>query len=402
MAARGAKILLVRASFALLLLAGCGRLGFDSIEHDASGDTRDDGATCTVQLGAGRQHTAAVFDDGAVRVWGYGAYGQIGDGEMVDRPSPTRITLADRVVSASAGRYETCAALASGSAWCWGEGDSGQLGDGASATTATPVEVATLTNVVEVAAAAIHACARLASGDVWCWGAGGSGRLGTGSTMSSPVPVKTTAVANAVRLVTGGSTTCAILADETLRCWGYNQSGGVGDGTTVDVTTPVEPMVIGAVSWVTMRDTTTCAVQRGGDVYCWGANNLGQAGTGSTSGAVVVPTPVRTATGPLIGADEVGQGIEHGCARLGTSVWCWGNNTSGQLGDGTTGPVRAYAAPVVGLPPVVQLGIGAYTSCAVDEERKVWCWGRGSNGELGSGLVTAVQPAPMLSFAACP
>lgn len=388
----------------LLLLAGCGRLGFDSLERDAGGGSGDSGdaATCTVRLGAGRQHTTAIFDDGTLRVWGYGAYGQIGDGQMMDRPTPTPVSLGDRVTSAAGGRFETCASLANGRAWCWGEGDSGQLGDGAGATSATPVQVANLTDVVEVAAAAVHACARLASGDVWCWGAGANGRLGTGGTASSDVPVKTAVVANAVRLATGGSTTCAIGAGDTLRCWGYNQTGGVGDGTTMDVVTPVEPMGIGAVRSVALRDTTTCAVQSGGDVYCWGSNNLGQAGTGTTSGSVVVPTPVRTATAPLTGADEVGQGIEHGCARLGTAVWCWGNNTSGQLGDGTTGGVRAYAAPVVGLPPVTQLGIGAYTSCAVDEARNVWCWGRGSNGELGNGLVTQTQPTPALSFAACP
>ena len=402
MAARRAKIALVRRAVLLLVLAaGCGRFGFGTHdERDGGGDVGGDGSTCSVKLGAGRQHMTAI-NDGFVRVWGYGMYGQIGDGQMMDRATPTTIALPDRVVHASAGRYETCVALANGRVSCWGEGDSGQLGDGNNTTSPTPVIVAKLTNAVEVAAAAIHACARLATGEVWCWGNGGSGRLGTGTQMGSLVPVQTLTITNAQRLIAGGSTSCVMLADNTLRCWGFNQYGGVGNNTMQDVLSPIEPMNIGAVRSVSSRDTTTCAARADGAVFCWGLNDRGQAGIGTTGGNVLVPTPVKTATVDLTGADEVGQGIEHGCARIGTAVWCWGRNDSGQLGDGTTGVGRPYAASVIGLPPVTQLGIGAWTSCAVDMNQAVWCWGMGSEGELGNGTTPVAQPTPLQSFDAC-
>jgi len=354
-------------------------------------------------LGAGRQHTTAVFADGFVRVWGYGAYGQIGDGMMMDRETPTTIALPARVVHASGGRYETCVALETGQVRCWGEGDSGQLGDGNGMTSPTPVIAANLTTAVEVAAAALHSCARLANGEIWCWGAGAAGRLGTGNNNPSLVPVRTINISTAKRLIAGGSTSCAILADDTLRCWGYNQEGEVGNNTMTDATSPVEPLNLGAVRSVSMRDRTTCAARKtDGAVFCFGANDLGQAGVGAVSGNLLLPRAARTATGDLTGADEVGQGIQHGCARLGTTVWCWGRNPNGQLGDGSGTAGHAFATQVTGLPPVVSLGIGAYTSCAVDTQGAVWCWGLGMNGELGNGSFTAAQPSPVQAFAVCP
>jgi alpha-tubulin suppressor-like RCC1 family protein len=404
-AARGEKIELVRAALGLVVLAACGRLGFEATGTVVTGDgslDADAAPACTIQLGAARQHTTAVSADGSLRVWGYGAYGQIGDGFMMDRAAPTPVALPARTVSANGGRFDTCVALETGTVKCWGEGTSGQLGNGDNVSSATPVDVVGLTGAVEVAVAAVHACARLGNGTVWCWGEGGSGRLGTGDTMSSLVPVQVSGLTTAKHVVAGGSTTCAILDDDTVRCWGFNQQGGVGNNTTTDVLSPDEPIGLGTVRSIATRDVTTCGVTSGRAVMCWGGNGQGQVGTGTVGGIERVPVPVQTASGDLVGADEVGMGIEHGCARLGTEVWCWGRNDSGQLGDGGTGAGRPYAAPVVGLPPVEQLAIGAYTSCAVDTGRGVWCWGLGMNGELGGGTIIAAQPSPAQSFDACP
>ncbi|NVB76852.1 MAG: RCC1 repeat-containing protein, partial [Kofleriaceae bacterium] len=177
---------------------------------------------------------------------------------------------------------------------------------------------------------------------------------------------------------------------------------GVGDNTTLDALSPVEPVGLGAVRSITPRDAATCAVQTTGDVYCWGDNAYGQLGIGTIGGMALTSTRVTTASGFLGGADEVGLGIEHGCARLGSEVWCWGSNTVGQLGTGTVDAGRPIAARVAGLLAVTRLAVGAYTTCAIDAGDNVYCWGAGDNGELGNGTKNATQAQPALSFtAAC-
>src|SRR5262245_13333451 len=124
---------------ALLALAACGRIDFAAIGDD--GGAGDIAPVCALRLGAGRQHTTAVLPDQTLRVWGYGFYGQIGDGMTMDRPAPIAVLLPGPVIHAAGGRFETCAAVASGEAWCWGEGNSGQLGDGNSTNSPSPVKV---------------------------------------------------------------------------------------------------------------------------------------------------------------------------------------------------------------------------------------------------------------------
>ncbi|MGE5186499.1 MAG: hypothetical protein ACM31C_30795, partial [Acidobacteriota bacterium] len=125
----------------------------------------------------------------------------------------------------------------------------------------------------------------------------------------------------------------------------------------------------------------------------------------ATGGNLLVPTAVLvgpTGSAQLTGADEVGQGIDFGCARLGTDVWCWGENTLGQLGDGTIGAGQPWATRVTGLPPVVQIGVAAYTTCALDTSNQVWCWGDGTHGELADGRTMVTAPSPVRAQLACP
>ena len=387
-----------------LAVAACGRINFDPLAGVADGPGGDGAAECRVRLGAGRLHSCAIAGDGRVWCWGDGMYGQIGDSFTMDRTVPTLVPDFLDTFDVAGGRFETCIARANGTAHCWGEGDSGQLGDGAGVTSPTPVPVANLSGVVDVAAAAVHSCARLTSGAVWCWGSGLSGRLGTGNLNSSNVPVQVMGITDAIAVASGGSTTCAILADRTLRCWGFNQYGEVGNNSQIDALTPQQPVGIGEVIAVQPRDNTTCAVRAPeGGVQCWGRNDQGNCGTGATSGPVLVPTPTVLSGGfPLNYADEVAIGVDHACARVNEAVYCWGNDAYGQLGDGTPGGVRPYAAPVVGLPEIVHLASAAYSTCAVDAGGVVWCWGQGVEGQLGDGTTTAAQPTPQIAFDGCP
>jgi len=401
----------VRWVASVWLACACGRYGFEQRSDalagvdDGASDTTDTLPACGFVLGAGRQHLSAVFPDGTARVWGDGAYGQIGDSFMQDRATPTTVTLPGRAVSVSAGRFETCAALESGEAYCWGEGDSGQLGDGNGVTSSNPVKVATITNVVELAAAALHVCARTGDGSVYCWGDGTAGRLGTGNMNPSLTPVQTLNISTATRLVAGGSVNCAILADGSPRCWGENMNGGIGNNSTADATTPTQPIGLATVRAVTARDYSACVVRGDGNVFCFGENNEGQCGTTPVGTDQLVPVQVvKSGSVPLTEALDVGLGIEHACALLADhTVWCWGRNQYGQLGTGGTSMTpQPFATQVPGLPDIVHIGVAAWTSCGLARDGVVWCWGYGPDGELGDGTFTAMQPTPKAVFTACP
>ena len=182
---------------------------------------------------------------------------------------------------------------------------------------------------------------------------------------------------------------------------GLNGNGQIGDNTTNTATVPVTPMNIGPVRSVSMRDLTTCAVDLAGDVWCWGRNDLGQAGIGTFQTSVLVPTRVQTATGLLGGANLVANGIDHSCAIVSGEVWCWGTNSDGQLGDNSGGMRNVAAKSATGLTGVVELVAAAYTTCAANADGDVWCWGRGTDGQIGDGQFIS-QPLPSLVFDACP
>jgi len=369
---------------------------------DTSADA--DAGACTVHLGAGREHFCALVSGGAVTCWGEGDLGQLGDGSMVNRPTPVPVTLAGPAVDVNGGRYNTCAALLDGSVQCWGEGDSGQLGDSLRTSSPTPVRVDTISGIVEVALGAVHACAREAGGQAHCWGSGTQGRLGNLSSAIENSPVMVTNMSDAIRLgMSGGSTTCAIRRDGTLWCWGENSDGSVGDGTEVDALEPTAVSSTETFVDVDSRNSTTCGIDALSRVWCWGLNGDGQVGTGDTVSPQLVPVQVQMeGGGDLDGAVEVANGIYHTCALDDVGeVWCWGRNFNGQLGRDTGGADAPSAGQVPGLPAMSHVDASAFSTCGVDLDGGVWCWGEGANGQLGDGASTS-RATPALAFDACP
>lgn len=392
----------------VVALAACGRLHFDErAPRDGSaigsGDAPDDAPppACGAKLGAGRSHFCAKKGDGSVWCWGLGTLGQLGDGLLATHPVPTQVPLSGPAVDVHGGRDETCAALADGYAWCWGENGFGQLGDNSTTMAPTPQRITSPVGFDEVWPAAQHTCGRV-DGSIWCWGDGSSGRTGDGMNTTSLVPIQIPTISTAVAMSAGGSHSCAILGDGTLECWGYNNDGQIGNNTQTDVMAPTVPIGLGAAKGVAMRDLSTCAIrQSDGAVYCWGRNDFAQCGIGTTTPAVLVPTPTVTMSGNLVGADEIANGIQHACARLGTDVWCWGDNSQDQLGGETAMATSAFALRMTKLPPIVRLAASGETTCALDTQGVVHCWGLGNSGELGDGTMTVRQPNPVLALDAC-
>ena len=348
-------------------------------------------------ISAGHAHTCAVGADGGVRCWGDDDQGEIGAGTANpsgDVLSPVEVAgLVGPAIEVAAGGEHTCALLADGALSCWGENAEGQLGIGSlESPRPHPEPVSGLAApVTSVDTGAHHTCARLSDRTVQCWGAAGSGQLGNGQTAAVRVPVQVDGLLSGVTTVSAGSTACAV-QDGVLSCWGGGATGALGDGSFLDgvVPAPVSGPADGAAA-VSTAAGHTCAVTATGGLLCWGRNTDGELGDGTTTTS---PTPVEV-TGLSTGVSAVAAGTGFSCAlRTTGAVLCWGDNAHGQLGDDSS---RASATPVQvsGLVHgALSVSAGGSFACAVRDDGSVSCWGDNADGQLGDGSTTP-SPVPV-------
>jgi alpha-tubulin suppressor-like RCC1 family protein len=244
--------------------------------------------------------------------------------------------LGNAVASVSAGDQHTCAIKTDGTMWCWGYNFYGQLGDGTNTQQPSPVQVMTTGTFGLVNAGGEHTCGRKADGTLWCWGDNNVGQVGDGTTTNRNTPVQVTGLASAVGEVAAGEDhSCARLVDETLWCWGSNAQSQLGDGSQNDSNVPVWVDRLGStVTEVSAGWHITCARKNDNSLWCWGSNDYGELGNNSTLQRTI-PTAVTTSTG-LGPINEVSAGQYFTCATdIYSKTWCWGSSLTGQLGTGT-------------------------------------------------------------------
>ncbi len=346
-------------------------------------------ADAAFTVSAGSDHTCAVTLAGGVLCWGRNSSGQLGDGTKTTRTTPVAVHgLGAGVVAVAAGYGHTCALTEAGELRCWGLNSSGELGDGTKTTRTTPVAVSGFTSkVVAVTAGYAHTCALTAAGGAYCWGLNSSGQLGDGTTTLRVRPVVVSGFASgAAEIGAGYSHTCAVTTAGGVKCWGYNSHGQLGDGTTSTRRAPVAVTGIstGAAA-VSGGFAHTCAVKTSGAVRCWGRNSYGQVGDGSTA----IRKAPATVSGLSSEGVAVSAGYYHTCAlKTSDAVRCWGWNAFGQLGDYTTNDSPMPVA-VSGLSSGgIEVSAGGRHSCAVTAGGAVKCWGYNGYGQLGNGTTT--------------
>lgn len=356
-----------------------------------------DGMVVTgLALGVG--HSCALAD-GQIFCWGANTFGQLGDGSNELRPSPVAVPFLSGVATLAAGDHHTCAATADGTTWCWGANAQGQLGEGTTIGINIPVPVVGLRDGEAIAGGGTFTCALRKQGVVVCWGDNRAGQLGTGSAVARFTPSVVFDLANVRAVAAGGAFTCArrpaVAGADTTVCWGANQAGQLGDATRTDRSRAAALGIPLSAAAVAAGALHACLLGGDGSVWCWGRGADGRLGDSAGIDALV-PTRVDG----LGGVRGIGAGAGHTCALQGAVPVCWGRADEGQLGDGLLTHSRAVPAPVSGETMVVEVALGEAHTCARRSDGAVTCWGRGDEGQLGTGNTSDSATPAVVDFTA--
>ncbi len=395
----------------------------DGNEVDADACKND----CTVPPGAksvalGWYHTCAVTQAGTVHCWGLNNFGQLGQGNTVtigDNELPKTIPPVDvgAVVSAvTAGESHTCALTLGGTVRCWGRSNVGQLGygsvnsigDNEKPSVAGDVDVGG--TVTQISAGRDHTCALLDNGAVRCWGASTYGQLGHSNVVtigdneiaSAAGDVKVGAPA--IQIAAGEYFTCALLDTNKIRCWGYGMNGSLGYGNLNNIgdnefPSAAGPMNLGVdATAIAAGRRHACAITTAQNVRCWGLNGNGQLGYGHINTIGDNEQPNVSGDVNINGDKAIGLalGFAHACALVQPDkVRCWGQATSGQLGQGNTLQIGDNEQPSVIAPidvgaPLTGVASNNNHICGRTATGGVRCWGLNMNGQLGYGKTTNI------------
>ena len=322
---------------------------------------------------AGGWHTCAIHQTGEVSCWGSNSFGELGNGQSTgdledhsaDSPVPVKVVGISDAAAINMGLYHTCAVHQTGEVSCWGSNSYGELGNGqstgnprdTSADSPVPVKVVGISDATAIAVGLYHTCAVRQTGEVSCWGFNAFGQLGNGqgtgdprdTSANSSVPIQAIGISDATDIVTGAGHTCAMHETGEVSCWGINDFSELDNILASDdyenigfSAVPVKILDISDAEAIAAGAWHTCAIRQDSTISCWGGNYSGQLGSEPTEESDHSAVPVKVPD--ISDATAIAAGGAHTCAiHQDGTMSCWGDNTNGELGDGTT---EGSSAPV--------------------------------------------------------
>jgi alpha-tubulin suppressor-like RCC1 family protein len=342
----------------------------------------------------------ALKKDGTVVGWGLNIYG-VFDGSST-RTVPKKILNLSNVVKISAGLNHALVLKEDGTVWSIGGNQYGELGTGDTLSSNIPKQVLNLSNIKDIKTGFYNSFALKEDGTVWSWGRNSNGELGDGSISSKYQPSQISGLNNVLRLSIGYSTAIALNEAGEVWTWGDNAFGQVGNGNKIDQTTPVKISISGVVE-VASGISHSLIMKANGEIWGWGQNNKKQLGDRPEAESLVpvqlfIPPP--PVTSPLFDIKQISSFSNFAIAvKNDGTVWTWGNNSDGQLGDGTT--VSRNKAKQINLTNVKEVAAGGGHALAVKNDGTLWVWGLNNYGQLGDGtlisksvptLITGIVP----------
>ena len=370
---------------------------FRAVFTNVAGKATSNAATLTVPT-----HNYLVLG------WGENGFGQLGDGNLNRSDLPVLAHGLDFVTAVAGGGRHSLALLGDGTVMAWGAGGDGQLGNGEMKSSDIPVAVSGLTGVKAIAAGEHYSLALLADGTVMAWGANEMGELGTGNFEVSDVPVPVKNLSGVTAIAAGGEHSLALLANGTVESWGDNELGELGNGKTGKSDVPVAVKGLTGATAIAAGGEHSLALLAGGTVMAWGGDEFCQLGyravviTKEEEEIVeeVEEEPysdVPIAVEGLSGVHAIAAGSRHSLALLGDGgVMAWGAGASGQLGNGETVACQPTPVAVDGLANVSTIAAGGADSMALLTGGAVMSWGENKSGELGDGSFGGFSDVPTL------
>jgi alpha-tubulin suppressor-like RCC1 family protein len=360
---------------------------------DAGGPVNDGTLNGVVAIDSSFGFSCALLSNGKLACWGMGEYGQLGDGFVVNRPRPITVYDVSGALSVSVNFDHSCAVMSDRRVRCWGKNSMGQLGTGDTTDSPVPMWVVNLSNVAAVSAGGAYNCALLTDHTLRCWGNGGSA-LGYSDYQSHPSPVVSTTINDATALSVNGAS-CALRADNTVSCWGPNNNYALGQKDISESRTALAVPGLANVVSLEAGLNGACVVLSDHTSRCWGADSWGQLGDGGPTDSYI---PIDNG---LTGVTSIAMGLTHACAlHSDGTVSCWGSNGSGQLGNGTTSETGvARLAKVPGITGAVAISTGGAFTCALGADARVRCWGDNTVGQLGMGSTSTNNLSPVVVLA---